>query len=91
MPRCGSRNCEHCSPRGAEERSVLDDVIERIRQEIKTDMRWTSVDGTTYFEHGLDWHDDFHEPWFLALANAYEAGMRRALAEVEDIRRRYDR
>lgn len=95
MPYCGSRNCQHCFPPGAEERAVLDEAIEQIEYKVadaSTTPPWTAYDGTR-FDRGiaLESHPDAYEPWFQALAAAYAAGMAAALKEVQDIRKRFDK
>lgn len=78
MPYCGSRDCEHCFPRNAEERRVLKDAIEQVEYE------------TPGLYEPLSFHEDYYTPEFQAMQSAYEAGMKKALSILRDELRKYD-
>ncbi len=89
MPRCNSRGCEHCFPQNREEQNALSDVYEQISYEIS---KTPAVHTDTYYSNSIPYnlpralygHPDEFEPWFIALALAYDAGIRRAMEIVKE-------
>lgn len=77
MPSCGSRNCAHCFPPGAEKRAALEYALDRIdygpaRKTADDVLGWNSDDYWTQHE----------QPWFVALLAAFHAGVKAARDEV---------
>lgn len=72
MPYCGDRNCDHCFPRDAPKIDVLEDAV--------YDVRSLSRDVESFFYDG---HPDADEPWFAALVEARNAGIRDAVELLE--------
>lgn len=91
MARCNWRGCEGCFPPQQEERNAIESAHEAVGYRIyKTTSvfddffylgeNWAETPGSVYFSVPceLENHPDRYEPWFQALALAYEAGLRRA-------------